>query len=262
MGNGPSAGSAQNRSCFQHHRALAPSSLLCKPVCVTTDVVFAGDDPQRLLSNARDLARRVRKDQRATWFPLLVFAALTLASIPVRLYSGHHLDCRAVTGGRICKVYSAADFVYWPISLVLAYVAIVVFYLRRSRARGVGTRVWPYAVVGIIVAVGLTGVALWELRAVSVVPTPAWLHGMPNRLISPGGGIGIALLVLVRAERNRGLLLLSLVYLAVVLVPVTFGPARFNPPWYSLPAVSQGSVLLLGGIAFALAQRPLRSPAS
>jgi hypothetical protein len=67
--------------------------------------------------------------------------------------------------------------------------------------------------------------------------------------------------VLAWAERNRALLLLTLAYLAAVLVPITFGWVQPNPPWYFYPAVFQGGVLLLGGIGFALAQRPLRSPA-
>ncbi|MGA9493468.1 MAG: hypothetical protein WBV80_24915, partial [Mycobacterium sp.] len=67
--------------------------------------------------------------------------------------------------------------------------------------------------------------------------------------------------VLAWAERNRALLLLTLGYLAVVLVPITFGGVGHSPAWYSYPTVFQGSVLLLGGIGFALAQRPLRSPA-
>jgi hypothetical protein len=227
---------------------------------MTTESARPGEDPRRLLWTARELAQRVRKEQRATWFPLLVFAALTFASIPVRRYTGHHPDCWAVPGGEICRVYSDADFVYWPLALVLAYLAIVTFYVRRSRARGVGTRVWPYAIVGIIVAVVLTGVALWELHQPPATNVMG-LNGVPARLARPGAAIGLGLLVLAWAERNRALLVLTLAYLAVVLVPVTFGRIQFDPPWYALPAVSQGTVLLLGGIGFALAQRPLRSPA-
>lgn len=225
---------------------------------MTTETAYPGDDPRRLLSNARKLAQRVRREQRATWFPLLVFAVLTFASLPVRRYSGHHLDCVAVP--KICTVYSDAEFVYWPIALVLAYMAIAAFYIRRSRARGVGTPVRPYAIAGIIVAVALTGLALWELRHPPVA-NPVGLNGLPYRLASPGAAIGLALLVLAWAERNRALLGLTLVYLAAVLVPITFGWVQYNPPWYSYPAVSQGSVLLLGAIGFALAQRPHRSPA-
>jgi len=225
---------------------------------MTTEAAYPGDDPDRLLSNTRELAQRVRKEQRATWFPLLVFAVLTFASIPVRRYSGHHLDCLAEP--RVCTVYSDAEFVYWPIALVLAYVAIAAFYIRRSRARGVGTRVRPYAIAGIIIAVALTGLALWELHNPPV--DPMGLNGLAYRLASPGAAIGLALLVLAWAERNRALLLLTLAYLAAVLVPITFGGVQPNPPWYSYPVVFQGGVLLVGGIGFALAQRPFRSPAS
>ena len=77
---------------------------------MATETASPGDDPQRLLSSTRELTQRVRRDQRATWFPLLVFAVLTFASIPVRRYSGHHLDCAAVP--RVCTVYSDAEFVY------------------------------------------------------------------------------------------------------------------------------------------------------
>jgi hypothetical protein len=228
---------------------------------MTTETAYSGDDPHRLLSNTRELAQRVRKEQRATWFPLLVFAALTFAAIPGLRYGGHHLDCQAVPAGRVCKVYSNAELVYWPIALVLAYVAIAAFYIRRSRARGVGTRVRPYAIAGIIVAVALTGVALWGLHSAPVYRDPTGLSSLPDRLASPGVAIGLALLVLARAERNRALLLLTLAYLATVLAPIIFGWFQHNPPWYSLPLVFQGSMLLLGGIGFALAQRPLRSPA-
>ena len=224
---------------------------------MTTGAAYPGDDPDRLLSNTRELAQRVRKDQRATWFPLLVFAVLSFVSIPVRRYSGHHLDCLGVP--RVCTVYSDAEFVYWPIALVLAYVAIAAFYIRRSRARGVGTRVRPYAIAGIIIAVVLTGVALWEMR--NPPADPMGLNGLVYRLARPGAAIGLALLVLAWAERNRALLLLTLAYLATVLMPITFGWLQPNAPWYFYPVVFQGSVLLLGGIGFALAQRPLRSPA-
>ena len=39
----------------------------------------------------------------------------------------------------VCTVYPAL-LVYWPTALVLAYAAIAAFYIRRSQARGVGTR--------------------------------------------------------------------------------------------------------------------------
>jgi hypothetical protein len=231
---------------------------------MTTDSAHSGDDPRRLLSSTRELAQRVRKEQRATWFPLLVLAAVTFAAIPVLHYSGRHLGPCAATGPglRVCIVYPNAQFVYWPIALVLAYVAIAAFYIHRSRARGIETRVRPYAIAGIIIAVALAGAALWEVH---IAPSAGirYLMGLSGfgRGLASEVPIGLALLVLAWAERNRALLLLTLAYLAVVLLPITFRIPI--PSWSVLPQlVTGGSVLLLGGIGFALAQRPLRSPAA
>jgi hypothetical protein len=110
---------------------------------VTTEPVLPGDDPRRLLSGARELAQRVRRAQRAPWFPLLVFAAVAFASIPVYRYGGLHLGRCVVTGPglRACTAY-----------------------IRRSGAHGIETRVRPYAVAGIIIAAALTGAAVWLLH--------------------------------------------------------------------------------------------------
>ncbi len=234
---------------------------------MTTEATYPGEDPRRLLSDTRELARRARRAQRATWFPLLVFAAVTFAAIPVNRYGGYHVtSCVTVPGrgspggpGLICTAYSNAQFVYWPIALVLAYVAIAAFYIRRSQALGIETRVRPYAIAGIIIAVVLTGAALWEAHHPG---SPAGLSSAEHRLASPAFAIGLALLVLAWAERNRALALFSLAYLVIVLVGIgTHRAAGAGSFLAYLPTAINGSVLLLGGIAFALVQRPLRSPA-
>ncbi len=229
---------------------------------MATDTAYPGDDPRRLLSSTREPTRQVRKTQRATWFPLLVLAAVTFASIPVFRYGGHHLVACVDTGPgrRTCSVYTDAEFVYWPIGLVLAYVATAAFYIRRSRARGVETRVRPYALAGIVIALALTGLSFWGLHHPPASDPLTWSR-WPFRLVTPAGAVGLALLVLVWAERNLALLWLTLAYLVTVLVPVSYGlvtgPAS---PWSFAPQiVVHGSVLLLGGLGFALAQRPLRS---
>jgi hypothetical protein len=231
---------------------------------MATESAYPADDPHILLSSTRELAQRARKAQRATWFPLFVFAAVTVVSLPVARFGGHHLSCERSAGplelqGRVCFIYSNAEFVYWPIALVLAYVAISAFYIRRSQVRGIETRVRPYAIAGIIIAVALTALAFWEAHYHPFgASTPVGLNGLPFRLASPGAAIGFALLVLVWAERNRALLLLTLAYLAVVLAPIVVQVPR----WGFVQLMIEVSVLLLGGIGFARAQRPLRSPAS
>jgi hypothetical protein len=223
---------------------------------MATEPGFSGDDSRRLLAGTRELSRRVRKTQRATWFPLFVLAAVTIAAVPIS-YSHHRLGTCAATGPgrRICTGYSTALVVYWPAALVLAYAAIAAFYIRRSRARGVGTRVRPYVVAGIILAVAMTGSLLWSLY-----------HPLAFTLAGPGlfsalrsycFAIGLALVVLAWAERNGALLALALGYLAAVLLAITFGSVSGHRGLgFPVQLVTAGSVLLLGGIGFLLAQRP------
>ncbi|HYB86006.1 MAG TPA: hypothetical protein VEC76_04100 [Streptosporangiaceae bacterium] len=227
---------------------------------MTSGAAYPGNDPRQLLSGTRELARQVRRTQRATWFPLLVLAAVIFAAIPFR-YTHYRLGTCVATGlARVCTAYPPALLVYWPIALVLAYVVIAAFYIRRSQARGVGTRVRPYVVAGIILALAMTGLLVWTLY-----------HPLAFTLAGPGPfsalrsypfAIGLALVVLAWAERNGALLALALGYLAVVLVTATVAPAGGHAGLgFPVQLVIPGSVLLLGGIGFLLAQRPWRRAA-
>ena len=218
------------------------------------------DGPRELLSATRRLTRQVRQAQRGTWFPLLLFAALTLISVPVTLNSRHVLDCRVNPPGRICVAYSLGAFVYWPLALVLAYAVIAAFYVHRARSRGVGTRVRSYVLAGVIIALVATAVSLWFVTHPGVVgfpspPSPGTI--VAYRLVSPAGAIGLALLVLARVERNRALLVFGLAYLVIVGFGWIFTP---HSTWL-LPATT-AAVLLLGSIGFALAERHAARPAS
>jgi hypothetical protein len=229
---------------------------------MTSQAAYSGDDPHQLLSSIREHARRVRMTQRATWFPLLVFAAATFTAIPVYRLSGRLVgSCASIpSGGRVCSVAYTAAYVYWPIALMLAYVAIAAFYIRRSRARGVETPVRPYVIAGMILAAAVITAALWVFHhplAKYDLPGLPGLAGLSGRLATSACAIGLALLVLAWAERNGPLLVLAIGYLAAVLVPITFGWVISLPGWFFAPRlVIDGSVLLLGGIGFLLAQRP------
>jgi hypothetical protein len=202
--------------------------------------------------------------QRATWFPLLVFATVTFLAIPAsRVGRGHLGTCVAnPPAGKVCTVYSYIGFSYWPVALVLAYVAIAAFYIRRSRARGVGTRVRPYVIAGIILALAMTAAVLWSLYhppgTAQALPTVTGLFPL-----APGVryscAIGLALLVLAWAERNIALLVLTMGYLAAVLIPINILGPNGHPLWDFAPQLlTGGGVLLLGAIGFLLAQRPWR----
>jgi hypothetical protein len=238
------------------------------------EFAYAGDgDPQDALSRARDLVGRVRVAQRATWFPLLIFAVVTFASIPVERYGGYRtIACktysfppRAGGLGEACVAYSKALFVYWPAALILAYVAIAAFYAHQARRRGVGTRVRPYVIAGIVLAVAVTGAALWvaHLAVLSLDGgLPAQQVSLAARLVRPTLAIGLALLVLAWVERSLALLAFMLAYLVILLAPITFGWVLIGQ-WAFAPQLAiPGSLLLLGAIGFGLAQRSARLSAA
>lgn len=225
---------------------------------MTSDAVPAGGDPRRLLADAQGLARQVRLDQRVSWVALLILATVTFVGIPFD-YFGAVWNC---TPDDACTVWRLGVLIYWPAALLLAYAGIALCYVRIARARGLGARVRPYALTGVGLTVLFT--AAWIMASLYLRDHPrtfpAWALVF-DRLITPWGTIGVALLVLARLERSIALLVYSLAYLAVVVVPVTFG-------WHSLGGVKAmfvpqqiitGTVLLIGGLGFTLAQQ-LRRP--
>jgi hypothetical protein len=218
------------------------------------------DGPRELLSATRRLSRQVRQAQRGTWFPLLLFAVLTLGSAPLTRISHHPFDCHVTAGGRACVAVSPLAYLYWPLALVVAYAAIAAFYVHRARSRGVGTRVRPYVIAGVLIAVAATGVSLWLAAHAEAFglpsATPSSGPEFLSRLASPEGAIGVALLVLAWVERSRALLVFGLGYLVIVGFGSIFIP---HVPW-AFPVVT-AAVLLLGSIGFGIAERVGRQPA-
>jgi hypothetical protein len=219
--------------------------------------------PRALLSSSRDLTRKVRAAQRGTWFPLLLFGVLTFGALPVDRYSSYRRTCRTSHGGTSCWIYSNWSFVYWPAALVVAYVAVAAFYLRRSRNRGVGTRVQPYVIAGVVLALGLTTLSIWMAHNPPRPDDILGLHLQANlaaaafRLVAPTAAIGLALLMLSRVERSWALLVFALLYLVIVVAGVDFGwvEPRFSV-WRVLPHTAiAGFALLLGAVGFAAAER-------
>jgi hypothetical protein len=218
------------------------------------------DGPRELLASVGDLTRRVRIAQRGTWFPLLVFAVITLGAIPIDRYGPRHPGaCRYFPGpdgqaARVCWSVAPWHLVYWPVALVSAYVAIAGFYVYQARQRGIGSRIRPYAVVGIVIAVLVTAVTLWQLRRPPTPGDPAspWTQ-LVYLLRTPAAAIGLGLLVLAWVERNRALVWFSLGYLLVVLTPTTWliGVNRQLGPWDFLPrSLITAAVLVLGSVYF------------
>jgi hypothetical protein len=225
------------------------------------------DSPHELLAAVRDVTRRVRVAQRGTWFPLLVFATITLVAIPVYRYAPD-LDlfdtCQSRPQHTVCMAPNPAELGYWTVALVIAYAVIAGFYVRQSRRRGVGTPIRPYVVVGVALAVLMAAVSIW-LTFQPLLPLPAdpfstdpveievgpagWLiYG----LASPMAVIGLALLVLAWVERHWALLAYSLVYLVIV-GSMGSQVIHSTSQWFFLPhLLVPAALLLLGAAAFAL----------
>ncbi|MFG1803911.1 hypothetical protein ACGFI4_27580 [Micromonospora carbonacea] len=227
---------------------------------MTTEPVAAGGDPRRLLSDIRSLAHQVRLDQRMTWAALLVLGVVTLLGIPFD-WLGMQARCHPDTS---CEFARRGVLFYWPPALLLAYTGIAVCYVRAARSRGLGARAVPYAIAGAATTVVFT--AAWVAAAryfphhpLPDQPLPYWWL-LLDRLVSPWGMIGIALVVLARIERNIGLLLFTLAYLALVLLVLPmnegWGPAGWGlQARFAVPQVVSGALLLLGAAGFLRAAR-------
>ncbi|HTN79945.1 MAG TPA: hypothetical protein VMK16_09745 [Acidimicrobiales bacterium] len=227
---------------------------------MTNQSTPAEADPRNLLSTTQDLSRRVRLAQRGAWFPLLVFAAVTLAAIPFTRYGGHPKHCGAIHGtGYVCLVQSTLALWYWPIAVVAGYLLITWFYVHRSAQRGVGTSVRAYVVVGVVLAALVAAWAFWA------DVHPAFLAEVlsrqePNRVLyrlaTPAGVIGLALLLLAWIERSWTLFGLTIAYLVVAVATVGVDWYSHPTPWAFLPhVVIDGVVLLVAGVVVAITQR-------
>jgi hypothetical protein len=230
--------------------------------------------PRQLLSTTHELTRRVRKAQRGTWFPLVLLGLVVVAATPF-YHLGSHPDATCgpvtVTGphgavGKTCFIALGwPAFIYWTVALVLAYVVIAGFYVLRARRRGVGARILPYVVAGI--AALILDAALWPAQqhlAKAYLQSHSQAAILVVHGLNPLLAIGLALLVLAWVERNWALLAFAAVFLAAALLPDLYSIDRLLADhgsvvarqWIFLPGLwLAGGVLLLGGAAFAIAER-------
>jgi hypothetical protein len=230
---------------------------------MTTESLSAGGDPRRLLADVRALAHRVRVDQRTTWAALLVLAVMTFVAIPFDWF-GMKVTC--MPDGS-CEFARRGMLYFWPPAMVLGYAVIAFWSLRAARARGLGARVWPYAITGAATAVvfpaGWGAVELYlSNHPVPAGPLPLWWFVL-DRLAMPWGTIGLALLVLVWLERNVALLAFTAGYLTLVLLVLPTDNGWQSPHWgvrmeMALPQLVVGVVLLAGAYGFAAARRRQR----
>ncbi|WP_149030435.1 hypothetical protein [Kitasatospora sp. MBT66] len=241
--------------------------------------------PQEVLASLGDLTRRVRAAQRATWFPLLLFGVLTLGGILVDRLTFRVEEVTPCPPGpsradvvlTVCTAAKQGSPLYWTAGIALVYAATAVFYVRRARARGVGSPIRPYVLTGVALVVVVAATMFWVGR--NGIPQPGEPLDFWSLQLDPGAGttqflerltgeaaaVGLPLLVLSWVERSRALLLFALAYLLLELVPISTGWAGIGAasPWSGLPRlIVPGVFLLLGALGFALVQLPRRRDAS
>ncbi|MDH6118708.1 hypothetical protein ABH930_003653 [Kitasatospora sp. GAS204A] len=223
---------------------------------MATQPVPSSSDPRHLLATTGALVQRVRREQRGAWFPLLVFAAVRFAAAPIVEYGQGPCDAANGGLGGLCVNSLPPAMWYWPVALLLAYVAISWFYLRRSAKLGLGTRIQPYLVLGVALALLMAADQAWTAAHPGFL---AELDGtgpisvFARTVLSPAGTIGLALLLLARIERSWPLLAVTCGYLLAMLS----SDSRPDPsPWSFLPSLLlEGGVLLVGGVVLALLHR-------
>ena len=240
--------------------------MLCKPIAMTNNNSSMSNDPRDLLATQGHLVKRVRISQRATWFPLLVFAFTTFLAIPIERLSHRTVgNCDFVTASsstpHFCRVYSFSGLFYWPIVLVIAYVIISFFYTLKSRELGVETNARRYVIPGVVISILLSLASYLLFLSSSNQHSVLGIYFLdPSnaiifRIIGPAFSIGLALIFLARFEKNLPLLICDLLYGVLVLWPPVRG-VKTRGFWSLAPnRVIDGGFLLVIGTIFWLVQR-------
>lgn len=151
--------------------------------------------------------------------------------------------------------------VYWVVAVPLGYLATVLYYRHRARRTGVAGRIWPAVVVGVALLALMVGASATR-GGVLGVPVPVFL--LQGRGLEPLLVIGIGVGVLAHLERNRGLVVFAVLFLALALLANLYNMENevYRLGW-NLPIgaanlpnlVVPGLFLLVGGAGFWWADR-------
>jgi hypothetical protein len=241
-------------------------------------------DPGELLGEMRSIRRRTRLARHAYWFPLVLFGALTAASVPfyirrippggtVRGFLGQFFLRSEYLGGFGMVTSSRLPY-YWLGAMVLGVGATVVWYRWHGNRVGLRTPARGYLITGLVL------VALALLIPVIAEKFPQAGHVFVLPILVPGDLvirgtfplvlIGLGLCFLAWAERSIALALIAGLYLALSLVASLYdiqnvfyrlgwnlSPSASSLPNVVLPAL----VLLLSGAGAWVVQRRHRRPA-
>jgi hypothetical protein len=186
---------------------------------------MAMETADTLLSDIERLRRRTRTDLHPTWFPLVVFGTLSMASAAVAVRFGP----------------TALGF-FWAVAAPLGSVATGFYYWRRQDRVGLQAPAAPYLVgaAGIVLGAFLTG----GLGGAFGAPAVSALG--PPLFVSAG------YLLFARLARSRGLAAVAVV---LALVTVATGVARIpsdRAAWTL--ALIYGAIFVATGLVFRASQ--------
>ena len=236
-----------------------------------------------LLAEMKALRRHARAARHAYWFPLVLFGLLTCASVPFYVLPGDQAGGTGATqAGPPLPIlggfpgFTVQRFLgyYWLAALLGGLLLTLLWYRRNARRVGLATPARGY----IITTAVLTVLAL-VIPLLSQVRSPHWLSWLqylsvlwPGDLVVRGTFpfviIAAGLWVLARAERSRGLAVITAVYTAAALLSSLYNtenvlfrlgwtPPRSDWSLTSLPNVLLPALVLLatGAGAFAAQRR-------
>jgi hypothetical protein len=231
-----------------------------------------------LLDEVSSLRVKVRTDRHGFWFPVVLFAILTLLSAPLYWQypaSPDSMHCHTLNKfsescSGVVHSYSAGALApgfgtngvgrwvsdYWALALVLGYAATVWFYRRQGDRVGVRVRTWPAVFVGVGVLVLVLVLneldGSWDRAAGGDL----WMRGTVALVILSTG-----ILVLAILERNVWYVVFALGFVGLALLASLYNVSNlfdrfgiggpFNGNGSEMPnIILPGVYLLLGGFLF------------
>jgi hypothetical protein len=215
------------------------------PMSVSAPPPSRDDPPDALLDHLSDLRRQARARSRGAWFPLGVFALLTLASTLLYRQPFYTLSAGGDGGWELPSYAGLPErqrsaglsIAFWLVLAPLCYLGCALWYRWRAERSGVSLRwqAWVragLALFGALVLV-LVGRRLGWLWSPSGLPRGGLRFG-PESALSPLLAIALGLLVLARVERSPGVAVTAILYGGLATVMNLYGLGQL-PPWMLQP---------------------------
>ena len=234
--------------------------------------------PGELLGYALSAKSRARSARHEFGFPLLALGLVTAGALPLYMlylppasaeaYVIKGTPLTGAVGGYFLPHGGQWAALYWLVALPLVLAATVVWYRARGRWLGVEARIWPAAVVGLVLSAVLFASAP---GTASLLHLPGWVTAvhpggdLAGRGLSPLLVAALMLGVLAYLERSGTRLAYAVVFAGVALLVDLYDLE--NLLWRlfgsSVPAAlsefpdacSAAGPLLVGGAWFSLSER-------